>query len=223
MKISNQHYYHVHKQMETDIWSIGQKKNFDKSRLNHHIGVSKINCTSSLPENYRSDFTNSRKLVDKLTEMINVINQIPNIQEQNNQLQDLTLLCQAIIKQNTNYLGYYIKYLRELIFEDIRSKEFNDKPSRFHSIWLCNENELESWYDIISQGGKIDVDVCKVSCTGVIHHANASLILADSLQIFEYEDLARRYWQETPFTTEHCKDSEILFEGELTIIEKYNR
>ncbi len=116
----------------------------------------------------------------------------------------------GILSITNNYLGYYLKYLREIIFEDIRIKHFNDRPSRLHGIWLCSEEEVEKWTDII--GHQTSVEIYKVVASGNIHHANASLILADTLQIFEYEELAKSYWTEVPFEKEYCKESELIFE-----------
>jgi hypothetical protein len=104
--------------------------------------------------------------------------------------------------------------IRELVYEEVRFKYFNDLPSRRHCIWLCDENELHLWNNTL--GG--EHDIYKVKVTGKIHSCYAGALDDDNInyKILFYKALS--YWRGECIG--NPMEKEYLFEGKVELIEK---
>ncbi|CAI2768165.1 DUF2441 domain-containing protein [Flavobacterium collinsii] len=216
MNVDKKIFYHIHKKVKNDTWAVGTTLSFDKTKYNFFTENLKEISSEIFKGDFRKDFSIIRDLVEKSNELINIIDKQPDLALQNQLLRDNVTVSLQVNTKLANYLGYYIKHLNEMIFEEIRAEHFSSLPSRMHGIWLCNEDEIGKWQNIL--GSDCETEIYRVSATGFVHHANASLIRTDSLPISEIEELARMYWSEVPFDKDYCKESEILFEGELEIL-----
>jgi hypothetical protein len=220
MEVNQKEFFHIHKIVQDDTWEIGTSIEFNKSRKNRFFLNLQKDETDLLHKNYRSDLSTFRSMLMLGSKNLELLEKL-NIEQQRDHLKDTNIIMLNMLKASSSYLGYYIKYLREVIFENIRKESFTEKPSRQHGIWLCTQEEISKWVEIL--GDDCQVEVFKVTATGIIHHANASLLLADTLQIHEYEDLARRYWTEVAYEKEYCTESEILLEGQIILVEKISK
>ena len=117
----------------------------------------------------------------------------------------------------------YVELVRELEFENIRSEEFPDLPSRNRCLWASSTiEEARKWIDTLS--GSKHVQIVRVEA----HNAKRHLAYAghlDSLRgpqrveaapRMELQECARRYWSGQ---SHHRDEIEILLEGELKVLE----
>lgn len=88
---------------------------------------------------------------------------------------------------------HYVMLCREIIMEEIRRDEFNgEPPSRQRCLYACDTlDEARFWKQFVGQGSS----VCKLTCTGTIHRADASWLLGDSEPLSVTKDRARKYWR----------------------------
>jgi hypothetical protein len=113
-------------------------------------------------------------------------------------------------------LTYYLNLVGELVLESIRAKEFKGKPSRQKCFWLVGtQSEAEAWVSKLEFAVK--PQIVKVRADGNTFRCDASLLKYENETLSDIEDKARLYWagnSEKPF-----KEEEILFEGNLEVIE----
>jgi Protein of unknown function (DUF2441) len=107
---------------------------------------------------------------------------------------------------------HYVMLCRELLMEEIRTKEFDgEPPSRQRCLYCCESlEEAKHWLTRIGGGGT----VCELTCTGAIHRADASLLLGDSEPLSETRERARRYWLGE---TSDSPEMETLFIGDAAV------
>lgn len=104
----------------------------------------------------------------------------------------------------------------ELIWEDVRQREFPGLPSRQRCVWLVPDLEaVRYWLERLGPGASA-AQVVRVRCAGRVHVASESHLVGDSVPIEEAALRARRYWRgELPDTGRE----EIIFEGRLTVLQ----
>jgi hypothetical protein len=111
--------------------------------------------------------------------------------------------------------NHFTMYVRELIWEDVRKKEFPHLPSRQRCIWLIPSlTGVKYWIQRMGVSGEFQV--LRVRAQGRIHKANELFLLGDSEPMEETIRNARQYWLgigEDPNT------EEIIFEGRVTVVD----
>lgn len=113
-------------------------------------------------------------------------------------------------------LRHFVAYVRELIWEDVRAKEFPHLPSRQRCIWLIpNIEGVKFWVNRIGLTGT-DFQVLRVRGQGRIHTASEDHLLGDSEPMDESIKKARQYW--LGIVENQCTQ-EVIFEGRLKIHE----
>lgn len=120
-----------------------------------------------------------------------------------------------IVSIANELVQHLVAYIRELIWEDVRRKEFPHLPSRQRCIWLVPTIQgVKYWINRMQVSGEFQV--VRVRIQGRIHKASESFLLGDSEPMEETIGKARRYWLgivESPDT------EEIIFEGRVKVIE----
>lgn len=110
---------------------------------------------------------------------------------------------------------HFMKYVRELIWEDIRKKEFPHLPSRQRCVWLIpNQDGVKFW--LRWMGIEQDFQVLRVQVQGRLHKASESYLLTDSEPMKETIQKARQYWLGI---VEEAETEEIIFEGRMRVVE----
>jgi hypothetical protein len=109
---------------------------------------------------------------------------------------------------------HYAMLCRELIMEDVRTREFSEAPSRQRCLYLCDTPEDAAVWrkDHLGASGTI----VRLACTGAIHRGDASILLRDGEALWSVIANAKRYWRGE--MTEQPQ-REIVFEGTLRVIE----
>ncbi len=110
---------------------------------------------------------------------------------------------------------HFMKYVRELIWEDVRRKEFPHLPSRQRCMWLIpNLDGVKFW--LRRMGVEQRFQVLKVQIQGRVHKASESYLLTDSEPMEETIQKARQYWLGV---VEQTETEEIIFEGRMRVVE----
>ena len=110
---------------------------------------------------------------------------------------------------------HLVAYLRELIWEDVRKREFPHLPSRQRCVWLTPSQEgVKYWLGRMSVNQ--DFQVLRVRVQGRLHKASESYLLGDSESIEETIQKARQYWLGV---VEEAETEEIIFEGRMRVVE----
>lgn len=104
----------------------------------------------------------------------------------------------------------------ELIWEDVRRREFPDLPSRQRCMWLAPDLAAVRYWLARLGPGATRMQVLRVGCEGRMHTASEAHLIGDSLPLEEAVSRARLYWQGV---RPDGDTEEIIFEGRLTVRE----
>lgn len=109
------------------------------------------------------------------------------------QVQAGNINCPTLPTVAADVAQHYVMLCRELIMEEIRLAEFKgEPPSRQRCLYACETvEEARYWKQLVGLGSTI----CELTCTGTIHHADASLLLGDSEPLSVTRERARNYWR----------------------------
>ena len=107
------------------------------------------------------------------------------------------------------------KYIREVIFEEIRKEDFSDIPSRLTGMWLTEKADIDGW---LKELGGQKLDIYRVAVTGEIHQGSAEHLNFDALSHRELRKNARAYWSGKGLKNNSI--NEIIFEGKVNLLEK---
>ncbi len=121
--------------------------------------------------------------------------------------------CPILPKIAAEVAEHYLLLAREIIMEQVRREIAPDAPSRQTCLWLTDSiDAARAWR--VRLGGNCRIARLKVC--GVIHRADASLLLGDSEPLSKTYDRARAYWvgqrSESP-------EPETLFYGSAEVVE----
>lgn len=133
-----------------------------------------------------------------------------------NAVRDGGLNCPNVAGIAADITQYFVSYVRELIWEDIRKTEFPHLPSRQRCIWLAADAKgVKFWLENLGLNGQ-EFQIAKVKVQGRIHIASDEHLLTDSEPMFTTIKRSRQYWLGI---NDHPASREILFEGRLKVIE----
>ncbi len=120
----------------------------------------------------------------------------------------------SIIHQMNALIKEYAIYMRETIFEEVRLKQYQELPSRRSCIYVCEKKSLNYWYDKLPG----DKRIFRIRLNGNIHKANENYLATEYLPGEEIYKNAYNYWEGSKESNSICE--EILFEGDITILEE---
>ncbi|MBI3886250.1 MAG: DUF2441 domain-containing protein [Opitutae bacterium] len=111
----------------------------------------------------------------------------------------------------------HLKIVRELVFENVRAREFPYRPSRTNCFWALPPQE-EIALIWLQRMRNPQGTLCLVEAEGKVHAADAKLVRIGCYSLEELQARSRAYWKgadpDTPL-----KDVEYLVEGPLRVIE----
>ena len=102
----------------------------------------------------------------------------------------------------------------EAALEICRRKKFKSYPSRLHSIWVTDKDNLDYWLNILT--GKT---IFELELTGILFKTSDLYIPDSHLSLGESIDIAETYWNPI-FTREALDKREYLFQGKALIKRK---
>lgn len=112
-------------------------------------------------------------------------------------------------------LTHYLKFTREIVFEEVRKEFFFTLPSRQRCIWVIPEdkNAVQYWWKLLGESGKI----YKVELTGKIHFTNQEYLGLNTSSLDYIRQQAFKYW--AGVKGKNTYESECLFEGFVKVID----
>lgn len=124
---------------------------------------------------------------------------------------DITFIIRALRDAILNYS----RYLRELLFEEVRLNFFPNYPSRQRGIWVISDkDDIPYWIRTI--GANQESSVFEVLLTGKIHEANHKSIKLTTNSFNGIRKQAFSYWM-TEKVSKSDIGNECIFEGTVVV------
>ena len=110
--------------------------------------------------------------------------------------------------------------LRELALEEVRQKEFPDRPSRLACLYVAEtREEAEKWAGLFAEWGRPTYHVVKLRIRGRRFAADACNCFDAACDREENFRPARRYWEKRPNAQNQPPIIEYLADGETEALE----
>ena len=124
-----------------------------------------------------------------------------------------------LVLDMSKQLEEYDFVLRELVFEEVRNKEFKDCPSRVRCMFLIDNKEacLKNLKHFHHKGHGTFFQVVAVKLNGNVFYAKTKNARRAGFSYNDYYEMAREYWAQDQ--TLDVPTNEILFEGKAEIME----
>jgi len=122
----------------------------------------------------------------------------------------------GLLQSSLSVLSHQAMLLRELIFEQVRTEAFPDKPSRLRGMWLIPHSEqlLAEWCATAPHGR---FRAFEVEASGKLHCGYSRYLKPECVSALQLQDNARRYWSEVP-RDPIAEPVELLLEGEVKVL-----
>jgi len=134
-------------------------------------------------------------------------------------LKDVCFDPKNMINSLINSNEHYIRYAREVLFEEVRKEFFNQLPSRQKCLWVIPQDEgqksLNYWNGLLKNK---ESRILSVRLTGKIHRTNQDYLTLTTNSFNYIREQAFRYWNGT--SGNETERDELLFEGFVTFIEE---
>lgn len=132
-------------------------------------------------------------------------------------VRDGEINCPGLAQIAHEVAEHYVMLVRELIMEEVRKDVAPNAPSRQSCLWVLETvDQAKYWQQRLGGTSRI----ARLQLYGVVHHADASLLLGDSEPLSVTYERAHAYWRgemsENP-------ESEALFRGKATVIDTVTR
>lgn len=117
------------------------------------------------------------------------------------------------------YLVARMELLKEYIFEDIRTKEFPDLPSRRNCMFLIGTDEILKDYLSHYKLNILERNIVKIEIIEQekkIVKVNPKFLNCNLMKVQDMEEQARNYWMQKDTDEPYC---EYLFRGKFRIVE----
>lgn len=208
---------------EIELYHVHKKNNSDKKWI--------VNNTIRIDEHFNSvmnqrqqNFSQMMYVSDGVDE--EYINFSRYIARYFHRIKDLTIVKREDLAELKNLLemGYQMSFnadffKRETALEACRKDHYSDKPSRLHSVYLCDEDGLEYWTDVISQRKSEEIEIFKVLASGKVFKTNEQLLPNEFLNYGDAYTAAFSYWH-PKFKDVPNYTNEYLMQGTIKVLSK---
>lgn len=145
---------------------------------------------------------------------------VVNVNEESISLFEMFNRCKTfdVTENNVNFLYQHLKgiskevafYIREQVFEKVRSEYFSDLPSRQKCLWLTDIKSLDYWKTMSNDRRSL----LTLELNGNVFCGDDCWLTANTFSSVEYEKRALHYWN-----GEHSKMPimEFLFYGQAIV------
>lgn len=199
MQVENKTMYHIHTPNEYDeIWQEGHELIIDDNFYSE--------CGLTIPY-FNTDVISSNG------NLISIVNPLRKYLDEG--IEQLTTEEIMAMLEDVYRILYNANRTKcEAALEICRREKFKLCPSRLHSIWVTDKDNLDYWLNIIR--GK---EVFELDLTGTLFKTSDIYIPDDYLSLAQAIKVAESYWNPT-FTEEAEKKKEYLFQGKALIKRK---
>ena len=220
MQVENLEMYHFHtKNIHDNLWKKGNVIEIDENYKSDFI-TGYERCST-----YYSRGTNktTHELFDTLYYNIDRLDNPEFIEElmnlSNDDIKEYAKgLRRYLGTATTIFRGYLIRD-REYILESVRQKYYPDLPSRYNSIWVCDEKSKDFWNSHLASNKVL----YNVSLTGNLFKSSDEFIPDYRQELFVMEELAHKYWNPKFETEEQENKAEYLFQGNVRVLKRINK
>lgn len=199
MQVNNKTMYHIHRENEHDeLWKIGNEFIVDDNFYsNSGLSIPSFNTNVRCSDgSYASLETYLKKYLQEDSE---------NIETTKTLLKDAyRIIC------NAN------KTKCETALEICRRNKFQLYPSRMHSIWVTDKDNLDYWQNILK-----GEHIFELRLTGTLFKSSDIYIPNNNLSLIQAIEASESYWNPV-FTKEAEAKKEYLFQGKVFIKRKIN-
>ena len=199
VEVKKAEYFHIHRVNDSSsIWEVGSRINWVQKKLNlfnEHYNK------NGLFYNDGEDNLPFRQAMEKF------FNATPEYQ--NAHIGNMLAMSQEVGKSLS-------MFVREQIFEEVRSNYFPHLPSRKNCIWVCSKEAVPFWWDTL---GAENQKILKLSLTGSLFISDQKHLLADTVRHDDLRALAFEYW--TGSDGLNVEDQEVLFEGIIDVVDSF--
>ena len=184
-------FYHIHKnRVHDDKWHVG----------------SVLETTQNEFTKFSFDFAPYLNIYDQTNvPLINAIEHAKQISDVEGQIN--------LLSKAESCINEYQILIRELAFEDIRKKEFQNLPSRCNCIYLCRRDQIEYWK---KQLGFQNYVVYKIEIYNEPFKSRDKLLPDPHESYNSICEKAKVYWQYN--NSKNFEDDEYLYEGKFKIL-----
>ena len=218
MQVENLEMYHYHTKNKYDkLWKKGNIIEIDDKFKSSLIDKFEKSTTYYVKDNKRNElFLSLRYNIDRLKnpEFIETLVNLSRdgIVDSAENLSEYLDMVSGIFKN-------YLIRDREYILESIRQKYYPDLPSRYNSVWVCDEKSKDFWSTHLHDNKVL----YSVSLTGNLFKSSDEFIPDYRLPLYVMEELAHKYWNPKFETDEQLDKAEYLFQGTATVLKRINR
>jgi len=221
MTLRNKTYYHIQRPgINRNIWNKGDCLQTSRMRYNaFYSGLLRDTVGKADANGEPIGLIKFSNLIFDKDKNGNTIDQYNDYESLFYELQDNSLEYEDLAQRLHWALLQYLKWIREEIFESVRTEIDNKLPSRKHCIWVCTEGDLQKWWDLFKNNADNKIVELKLDNKNQVHLGDGTLIEADTFSIEEYKSIAKKYWSGK---IDSFEEVEYSYEGEFKIINKFN-
>lgn len=106
---------------------------------------------------------------------------------------------------------------REYLLEEYRKNNYPSLPSRFHSIWVTDEDSLEFWERKLSKSDYLKL--CKLQITGELFKSSDLYLPNNEFTMEEMYESSEKYWNPDLSYEVANERAEYLFQGKVKILD----
>ena len=217
MEVKNKEMYHIHRNgVYDDIWQIGNEFTIDDNF------ISLFNAKRDVPSGVRCK-DGSICSLDKFIEKV-----IKGLDTEEKVL-DLKKLSDEEFLKKGKYLYYVLEDSmakirnlslknREEALEEVRKEKYSNLPSRYHCIWVCDEESLDFWLTKLRK----DITIYKLLLNGELFKSSDSFLPEDGENKQKQKEEADKYWNPKFINDDQERTAEYLFRGKVKILNKHN-
>ena len=125
-------------------------------------------------------------------------------------------------KSFINALQEYITFgpidNREMVLEEVRYKLYSDRPSRYKCIWLCSEEEIDNWLNLLKVEDN-NYQIYKVRTYREPFLTNENLLPTPSMSKELMYECAQKYWNPTNEDLS-INGTEYIYEGKIKLLKR---
>jgi len=203
--ISKKTYYHIQRKQ---IWNVGES-HFIGNEVNNYFNYFDKNG-HNYEDKHSGKLFNPNYIADCMLQYIETGYKDPSVSP------FFSYDSAETIRLLRDIIWNYSRYLREILFEEVRQEFFPSYPSRKKGIWVISKKEhIPYWIKTI--GATTDDSVVfEVELSGKIHEANHTHIKLTTNSFNGIRQQAFRYWMTEDWNSNQIGD-ECIFEGFLKV------